>query len=534
LAEAIETYTAIIHDYPMDVEAYLVLGDLYLAGEDAAAALSLYLKARLISPENPDITSRIELAESEQPDFSKVINPLGEERRNNLLERLTGKTRGVQEQEIEKATKLLEEIIHSSNPADLVATHLDQIDSLLPALLELNIRQARMENRGDLVEGLAGIQEAIEQGGQPVASISFPKQEPMPGDEIENITLLVPNQDEPSVRAQFIQDCLMAMGKQVELAGTTDAARAVNPQMVIACNPHANPWLLEYMAECTAHKVPIILDLDADYEQMPLNHPDYIQKGLGFPTNARAYTAAFLLSNLVTTPSERFSEQLERTGYHSRPIPDGWSRTNYLWEKAAPRRSTINIGWIGGSGMLDDVAEIRRILIRVIREFSRAQLVVAEDLKAFQLFENLPENRKLFLPEVSPDDYPYILGQLDILVVPLRNVPFNFTLPDTILMQAGIKKIPWVASRNPMTVGWGAGGLLATTPEEWHTNLRQLVIEEDARIHLGEAGYEKARLRELESMKKYWMEAIQLAARDPLDRGFLSRKANIEAERDSR
>jgi cytochrome c-type biogenesis protein CcmH/NrfG len=52
LPEAIEVYAAIIQQYPQDIESYLVLGDLYLAAEDSAAALSLYLKARMLDPEN--------------------------------------------------------------------------------------------------------------------------------------------------------------------------------------------------------------------------------------------------------------------------------------------------------------------------------------------------------------------------------------------------------------------------------------------------------------------------------------------------
>lgn len=523
LADAIEVYAAIIQKYPQDVESYLVLGDLYLAAEDSAAALSLYLKARMIDPDNHDVASRIELAESENPVFSGPIIPLGKERLTGLAEKLTGKNRRIQESQIQEATRLLDEILHSNNPAELVAANLEKIDMLLPALLELNIRQAEAENRGDLVEGLANIQEAIGQERQSFPDLQVPEPSEEWVDTVENITLLVPGQDRMTVRMQFIQDCLIVAGKQVDLASSTEEARKTNPQLVVACNPHANPWLLEYMAECTARHIPIIVDLDADYEQMPMTHPYYMEQGLGFPTNARAYSAALLLSNLVTTPSERFSDQLNRSGYKSITVPDGWSRANYLWEKTNPKRNTINIGWIGGAGMIDDLIEIRRILIRVVREFPRTQLVIAEDQKAFQLFESLPENRKLFLPEVSQDDYPYILGQLDILAVPLRNIPYNFTQSDTLLMQAGVKHLPWVASRVPMTSGWNAGGLLATSMDEWHTNLRQLVMEEDLRQKLGQAGYVKARTRETEFMCQKWREAAGIAASHPSERGFLTR-----------
>jgi tetratricopeptide (TPR) repeat protein len=522
LAEAIEMYSSIIRDYPQDVEAYLVLGDLYLAGEDSSAALALYKKARSLSPENVEIINRIKLAEAEQSENGIRVNPQDEHRIIALIEQLNGK-KSVQEDDVEKATNLLQEIIHSSNPADLVSSHLDQIDTLLPALLELNIRQAKAERRPDLVQGLESIKDSI--GSDSTGS--FAPDEMMPAEaesfsRIESVTFLVPDEHNISTRIQFIKECLLSVGAQVSILSSTDAAQKTKPQLVIAFNPHTSPWLLEYMAECAASKVPVILDLDSDYEQIPLNHPDYIQKGLGLPANARAYTAALLLSNLITTPSVRFAEQMTRSGYKALPIPDGWCKSNYLWEKSLPKRPTINIGWIGSSGMLDDLLEIRRILIRVVREFPRTQLVIAENSNAFQLFESLPENRKLFLPEVSQEDYPYLLGQLDILAVPLRNIPFNFTHSDTILMEAGIKRLPWIASRLPAMVEWNAGGLMAASLDEWHTDLRQLVMDEELRHKLGEAGNQKAMTREINQVKRSWMDAMQQAMRDPLNRGFLT------------
>ena len=130
----------------------------------------------------------------------------------------------------------------------------------------------------------------------------------------------------------------------------------------------------------------------------------------------------------------------------------------------------------------EDVVEIRRIINRVIREFPRAQLVISESNNAFQLFSSLPDNRKLFIPEVSSEDYPYLLGQLDILAVPTKNIPYNLTQPDTVLMEAGVKRLPWIAGNVPSFTEWNCGGLVANTLEEWHTNLRQLVMDGEMRV----------------------------------------------------
>jgi hypothetical protein len=229
-----------------------------------------------------------------------------------------------------------------------------------------------------------------------------------------------------------------------------------------------------------------------------------------------------LLSNFVTVPSQQFADRLNQMGYKAITIPDGWSRSNSLWDKTSNPRNTINIGWLGSTGLPEDVVEIRRIINRVIREFPRAQLVISESNNAFQLFSSLPDNRKLFVPEVSNEDNPYLLGQLDILVVPTKNIPYNLTKPDTILMEAGVKRLPWVASAIPSFTDWNSGGLLANTLEEWHTNLRQLVMDAEMRSKLGDDGSRKAQQREMQLMKGFWIDVIDRAIIEHTSRGLNS------------
>ena len=97
-------------------------------------------------------------------------------------------------------------------------------------------------------------------------------------------------------------------------------------------------------------------------------------------------------------------------------------------------------------------------------------------------------------------------------------------------MQAGIKHLPWVASHLPMSVEWNAGGLLAASLDEWHTNLRQLLLDEESRVRLGEAGYQKAVTRELNQMKDIWNQAIHIAIKEPMNRGFLPRNVSGDLE----
>jgi len=124
------------------------------------------------------------------------------------------------------------------------------------------------------------------------------------------------------------------------------------------------------------------------------------------------------------------------------------------------------------------------------------------------MFDALPESRLLFLPSVSYENYPYLFNQIDVLLNPLRDIAYNRSLSDRWLMEAGVSLIPWISSPLPTLVAWGAGGLLANTPEEWHSHLRQLVIDKNLRDKLGSFGRQRAEKREMKNLVDQWYRMI--------------------------
>jgi glycosyltransferase involved in cell wall biosynthesis len=254
--------------------------------------------------------------------------------------------------------------------------------------------------------------------------------------------------------------------------------------------------------------VPIILDLDEDFENLPISHPNYIAQGLNTPARARAHTTALLLANLVTVNSLSLSNAISELGYQVQVIPEGWSSENALWGKQVGPRKQINLGWVNSSGQLEDLAMIRRVAIRILREFADTQIVVIGDANAYRLFESIPENRRIYLPAVDPAEYPYLLSQIDILLAPVRDDPFHMCASDHILMEAGVKNIPWVASPVPAFKEWQVGGLVANNMDEWYIYIRQLVMDAELRRNFGQAGCQTARGREMSQLANRWLQAI--------------------------
>ena len=511
LAEALEIFSKILLDFPDDLETLLILGNCYLASGDGKTAKNIYLRVQKLDPGNANIQRQIIMAEEIADSGVEEPTPTDLAAVARLLQRLTGTKQLINENDIVRVAFLLDKIVNSDNPAELVSRHLDEIDELMPALLELNIRQAFTDGRPDLAQALRGLQINIDHQLISKEDEELSKQKKQTGVPLKftgDILVLYPNLEEKSNRMGLLKPTLESFGCLVTEKDGYVQGRDPQPDVVITGNPHINPRLLESLSALAAANVPIILDLDTDFEKQPISHRDYSTRGLGTHTRGSAYTSMLMLADVVTVPSEMLALSLRDAAENVMVIPDGWSQQNELWQKTGSQRSTINIGWVDASGQMEDLALIRRYIIRIVREFPNTRITIMGNPQAYRLFENLPEHRRMYLPLVAPEEFPYLLSQVDILMVPLRNTPFNNSFSDTLLVEAGAKGIPWIASPIPSFRRWMAGGIISESLDEWHLNLRHLVIDRDLRNNLARAGHSAAKMREMSQLGRVWLDII--------------------------
>ncbi|MBN2557068.1 MAG: hypothetical protein JXA97_14145 [Anaerolineales bacterium] len=520
LDQALEVFAEILTRFPEDVETLIILGDCYLAANQSRLAARLYRQAFQLSPADPDVETRLALVEEESqtvPDGGSLFDAAA---LDALLVDLTGKGEKVDDEQLEKAAVLLDMITSSDRPAMAVSENLDEIEQLLPALLELNIRQARSDGQSALAADLERLLESFYIQSETdtrkppwiagdISRLSHAEWETLDGIEIG--ILLDPELTEPS-RIALAGEALQELGCLVSKFTAPEEVSAFNGQAILIQNPHTSSRLMSMMAQAAASRLPILVDIDTPIPDS-IMQPGFAAGGGQNTSEGKYLASALVMASTITTGSIRTMKAFEQMGRQVVYIPHAWSRKNKLWEKPSPKRKSLNIGWMGKAEELENIASIRRAVLRILREFPQTCVVIAENAAAYQLFDSLPESRRMFLPLVDYDDYPYSLAQIDIMLDPVAQSDENLDHSDHRLVEAGIRGIPWIGSPYPAARDWGSGGILADDMEQWHAQLRLLVTDPDTRLKLGRDGQIHAKGREIRKLAPRWLKAFNQAIR---------------------
>ncbi|MBL8055903.1 MAG: hypothetical protein JNK29_04350, partial [Anaerolineales bacterium] len=301
LESALPAFAQILRHDPSDAEAYLAVGDGYLAAGDPAAAYCLYARAGELEPLNAEARGRLALAQAELGG-SAVAGPtaglITAAAMTRLLRGLNGGQSVVTDQDLDRAAEVLREIVASPRPAETVAQQIQDIETLIPALLALNVRQARRQGRPDLAAALEHLSAAV----QPAAGSARPA---APAAAL-GARILVLGADAPAPR--WITAALRAAGYAVEQSAAASAEAGLAWDVVIAHQPQY--WLqpAEQLAAFAAAGARVIISLEDDVVQLA----PWQTAGQRLEPAARerlaAYTASLRLADAVCVPSPILAE----------------------------------------------------------------------------------------------------------------------------------------------------------------------------------------------------------------------------------
>jgi hypothetical protein len=346
VARALQTYAALLEKFPGDVSTLVIVGDSYLMAGDAQAARNVYQTAGRLEPDRTDIHQRLILAEKSNTSEISIAGgfpPVHPQAITRLAERLTGRSLAIDEEQIRRAAELLENTVHSDSPASSVSEHLDEIDALLPAILELNIRQARSQGRADLAADLIDLQRSLltDQTINPAMDASTPDgQIALTAEKKQLRAVLI---GEPSnlspLRQKVMKTALEQSGMYVEDRWEDISLPWDGFDLVIAHNPHGNSIYMKALAGWAGSGNPILIDMDTDFRKIAAIPSETRPTNLGNLIDLRSFTAALQLADVLTFPSTYTAMNFSGEGYQAFALPDGWSENNSLWNKKANPRS---------------------------------------------------------------------------------------------------------------------------------------------------------------------------------------------------
>lgn len=323
-----------------------------------------------------------------------------------------------------------------------------------------------------------------------------------------NVAVFGPAQVAVEIRLAPLVQSLVRFGHRVQVSTRFDVNSLANEQTVLFSRAHLSEELSRGMEQCKQKGMKVILDLDEDFiTPRPSGQAHPNQAGRNKAELERLETI-LNLADVVTVPTEQLVKIYQPYAKQIVVIPYSWDDQNPMWKKAAPRRSHFQLGFVGGHTQPEDLEVLKKALIQLMDEENSALVGVVADLNLLSALEEIPEERKFYLPPGKLEDYPYLLANFDVLLFPFKDNAPDRLVSDLALLEAGAREIPWIASPTPAFEAWQEGGVISRSEEEWKENMIQFLRSKDVCRKYAQAGAEKAQSRRADVLLKDWLEVL--------------------------
>ena len=162
---------------------------------------------------------------------------------------------------------------------------------------------------------------------------------------------------------------------------------------------------------------------------------------------------------------------------------------------ASPSDGVVRIGYFSGTRTHQaDFRIVYPVLMALLRDEPNVRLVVVGDLDLGEFPGLAPFADHIdLLPLCNWRELPDKIARIDINLIPLEITPFNEGKSNLKYFEAGLLKVPSIASPTGIlreSITHGHNGLLARTTEEWYDGLKELVARPDWREHMGRNAFD--------------------------------------------
>lgn len=202
-----------------------------------------------------------------------------------------------------------------------------------------------------------------------------------------------------------------------------------------------------------------------------------------------------------TGSTSYLAETAARLGKKSFVLPNGLNAAQLrlachaLEQRNARRDPFTRLGYFSGTRTHQaDFRIVYPALMKLLSERTDARLLIVGDLDLGEFPGLLPYIDVIeTLPIRLWSELPAILANVDINLIPLEVTPFNEGKSNLKYYEAGLLKVPSIASPtriNCENIRPGHNGLLARTPDEWYSCLTDLMSSAERRERMGQNAVE--------------------------------------------
>ena len=267
-----------------------------------------------------------------------------------------------------------------------------------------------------------------------------------------------------------------------------------------------NDTAAELIESARKRGLPIVFDID-DYLFDPWVMP-YIEAmhyGMNQAEALRildAFGACLDQCDYFTGSTSYLTGQAAEWRKDSFVIRNGLNAAQVLLSRLALEQRSIHrrghgtrIGYFSGSRTHQaDFRVVYPALMSVLREEADTRLAIVGHLDVGDFPGLAPFMDQIdILPARHWSELPAVITGVDINLIPLELTPFNEGKSNLKYYEAGLLKVPSIASPTRIhleNITPGYNGLLARTTEEWYNGLKELITRPERREYMGQNAFE--------------------------------------------
>jgi glycosyltransferase involved in cell wall biosynthesis len=238
-------------------------------------------------------------------------------------------------------------------------------------------------------------------------------------------------------------------------------------------------------ARACAEGIPVVADFDDAFVRYDHAAVEDV--------NARFRTLLATV-DVVTVSTDLLAESYAQFSDNVRVLPNCFDETMVAWGLNGVPHPRLQIGFSGSGFHENNLRLVAEPLECVLRMHPDVRAVEAGGPNLLSQLDARPE-QLVYLGWHAFDGFPLLLHQMDVVLAPLEDVPFNRGKSNVRCMTAGLVGAPVVASpvgAYAEYVEHGINGFHARTEADWFGALERLVTNPDLRHRMGQANRERA------------------------------------------